>query len=177
MHFLHTLVPFLVALAALEVHLVWRHEKDTSKTSLSAYSSIDGNLVAETCGSKLVDIDFSHVDDNGVGNFTSAMRLTVSIPRLVALAVQCAPRRSTQTLPWFGARALSGLLRSLSGMMLTRPVALTAKTRKERCGRFRSVDTAMRYTLEGIIGEQDGILPRLPVPLLLEMVSHRTAFP
>ncbi|KAH6888424.1 hypothetical protein B0T10DRAFT_488155 [Thelonectria olida] len=73
MHFFHKLTPFLAAAAALEVQLVWRLEKDSGKTSLSAYSSAKGSLVAETCGSTLKadsDIDFSDVNEDGSGNFT-----------------------------------------------------------------------------------------------------------
>ncbi|KAF4426135.1 hypothetical protein F53441_14140 [Fusarium austroafricanum] len=54
------------------VQVVWRLEKDTNVSSLSALGS-DGAKVAETCGSIIHgkhSIDFSHVDMNGSGNFT-----------------------------------------------------------------------------------------------------------
>lgn len=68
-----TLASLLSAVAAVEVKVVWRHEKGTSRTSLSAYNREKGTLIAETCGSVLKAdsaIDFSDVDDNGSGNFT-----------------------------------------------------------------------------------------------------------
>ncbi|KPM37924.1 hypothetical protein AK830_g8633 [Neonectria ditissima] len=68
-----TLASLLSAVAAVEVKVIWRHEKSTNRTSLSAYNREKGSLIAETCGSFLdgdSPIDFSNVDEHGSGNFT-----------------------------------------------------------------------------------------------------------
>ncbi|KAF9776795.1 hypothetical protein IL306_004960 [Fusarium sp. DS 682] len=63
---------FLPTAWATEVRIVWRLEKETNSTSLSAYST-NGTLIAETCNRTLGakdSISFSEVDDDGSGNFT-----------------------------------------------------------------------------------------------------------
>jgi hypothetical protein len=59
------------AAAATEVSIVWRHEKPTNSTSLTIYPGAErGAALAESCGNTLGSIDFSRVDEHGVGNYT-----------------------------------------------------------------------------------------------------------
>ncbi|KAF5011964.1 hypothetical protein FDECE_1970 [Fusarium decemcellulare] len=72
MRYTHLITLFLTTALAADVQLVWRLEKDTGATSLTAYSK-KGDVIAETCGSIIHAknaIDFSDLDENGRGNFT-----------------------------------------------------------------------------------------------------------
>ncbi|KAH7129219.1 hypothetical protein EDB81DRAFT_661255 [Dactylonectria macrodidyma] len=73
MHSFLTLTSLVAAVAALDVQIVWRLEKSSNISALSVYNVASGDLLAETCGSLLeadVPIDFSAVNQNGLGNFT-----------------------------------------------------------------------------------------------------------
>ncbi|KAF9761351.1 hypothetical protein IL306_003848 [Fusarium sp. DS 682] len=72
MRSLNSILLFLSTALAADVQVVWRLEKDTKASSVSALGS-HGTVIAETCGSILhakYPIDFSDVNDNGSGNFT-----------------------------------------------------------------------------------------------------------
>ena len=67
------LLIFTWATIATDVDLVWRFEKDSGQSSLSALDAGSGKLLAETCGSIIPGdspIDFSHLESNGQGTFT-----------------------------------------------------------------------------------------------------------
>ncbi|RSL82000.1 hypothetical protein CEP51_005430 [Fusarium floridanum] len=73
MRFISFLAAFGAANAAIDVQLVWRLEKDSGLTSVSALDLKKGTLLAGSCGSTLeadTPIDFSDVDKDGNGNFT-----------------------------------------------------------------------------------------------------------
>lgn len=73
MRFISFLAAFGAANAAIDVQLVWRLEKDSGHSSVSALDLKKGTLLAGSCGSTLeadTPIDFSNVDKDGNGNFT-----------------------------------------------------------------------------------------------------------
>lgn len=64
-----TLLAFAATALAADVKVIWRHEKPTGRTSLTVESA-DRTVLAETCGNLLGALDFSRLDEHGVGNFT-----------------------------------------------------------------------------------------------------------
>jgi hypothetical protein len=66
---LFVLSAFAASVMSTEVFITWRHEIPSGSTSLTIQSA-DRAVVAETCGSSIGTLDFSHVDKQGAGYLT-----------------------------------------------------------------------------------------------------------
>ncbi|KAJ4127885.1 hypothetical protein NW768_008165 [Fusarium equiseti] len=72
MRFSYIAIFYSIQALAADIQVVWRLEKETNASSLSAVSD-KGTVIAETCGSIIHakhSIDFSDVDGSGTGNFS-----------------------------------------------------------------------------------------------------------
>ncbi|KAH3905284.1 hypothetical protein HBI56_209680 [Parastagonospora nodorum] len=76
------LFAFAATALAADVKVIWRHEKPTGKSSLTLESA-DRTVLAETCGNSLGALDFSRLDEHGVGDFSVGSKTfeATSIPQ------------------------------------------------------------------------------------------------
>ncbi|KAF4947800.1 hypothetical protein FGADI_10133 [Fusarium gaditjirri] len=72
MRFLYGVSLLLTAASATDVRLIFIRNKETNTSSLIAYGA-SGDLITRICGTTIEakeSVDFSKINDNGVGNFT-----------------------------------------------------------------------------------------------------------